>query len=240
MIGTDHTGTTAIPNGVDGVEINDAFNNTIGGTAGASSNVISGNTGDGVEITSSGATGNVVAGDYIGTSLNGLAALANATGVTISSGASDNTIGGTTSGAPDVISGNSAEGVRIQTTTSSGNVVEGDFIGTDMTGDAALGNVNGIVLFASANTIGGTVAGAGNIIAGNDGTGYIFNGSQILIAGNPGLASDNNLIAGNYIGLDANGQALAGATGGASSSTSSPPVRRPAIRSAAPRQVPAT
>ena len=83
-----------------------------------------------------------------------------------------------------------------------------------MTGDAALGNVNGIVLFASANTIGGTVAGAGNIIAGNDGTGYIFNGSQILIAGNPGLASDNNLIAGNYIGLDANGQALAGATGG--------------------------
>ena len=134
--------------------------------------------------------------------------------MTISSGASDNTIGGTTSGARDVISGNSEEGVRIQATTSSGNVVEGDYIGTDMTGDAALGNVNGILLFASANTIGGTVAGAGNIIAGNDGTGYIFNGSQILIAGNPGLASDNNLIAGNYIGLDANGQALAGATGG--------------------------
>ena len=132
----------------------------------------------------------------------------------INSGGSGNTIGGTTSGARDVISGNSGEGVRIQNTTSSGNVVEGDYIGTDMTGDAALGNLDGIVLFASGNTIGGTVAGAGNIIAGNDGTGYIFNGSQILIAGNPGLASDNNLIAGNYIGLDASGQALAGATGG--------------------------
>ena len=73
-----------------------------------------------------------------------------------------------------MISGNSAEGVRIQTTTSSGNFVEGDFIGTDMTGDAALETPNGILLFASGNTIGGTVAGAGNIIAGNDGTGFIF------------------------------------------------------------------
>ena len=43
LIGTDHTGTTAIPNGVDGVEINDAFNNTIGGTADDPSNIISGN-----------------------------------------------------------------------------------------------------------------------------------------------------------------------------------------------------
>ena len=140
--------------------------------------------------------------------------MANATGLTISSGASDNTIGGNTSGALDVISGNAGNGVQIQQTTSSGNVVEGDYIGTDMTGNVALGNVNGILLFASGNTIGGTVGGAGNIIAGNDGTGYVFNGSQILIAGNPGFASDNNLIAGNYIGLDANGQALAGATNG--------------------------
>ena len=51
FIGTNLAGTTAIPNGGDGVEINDAFNNTIGGTADAPSNVISGNTGDGVEIT---------------------------------------------------------------------------------------------------------------------------------------------------------------------------------------------
>ena len=53
LIGTDPTGTTAIANGVDGVEINDAFNNTIGGIADGPTNVISGNTGDGVEITGS-------------------------------------------------------------------------------------------------------------------------------------------------------------------------------------------
>jgi Bacterial Ig-like domain (group 3)/Right handed beta helix region len=151
---------------------------------------------------------------YIGTNLAGNAAVANAIGVAIESDSTDNTIGGTTPSARNVISGNSGYGLQIEDTASSGNVVEGNYIGTDMTGDAALGNLDGILLFASGNTIGGTVAGAGNIIAGNDGTGYFFDGSQILIAGNPGLASDNDLIAGNYIGLDANGQALAGATGG--------------------------
>ena len=80
FIGTNPAGTTAIPNGGDGVEINDALNNTIGGTADGPSNVISGNTGDGVEITGPHATGNVVAGDYIGTDLTGTVAIANGTG----------------------------------------------------------------------------------------------------------------------------------------------------------------
>ena len=48
FIGTNPAGTTAIPNGGDGVEINGAFNNTIGGTAAGAGNVICGNTGDGV------------------------------------------------------------------------------------------------------------------------------------------------------------------------------------------------
>ncbi len=213
-IGTDVTGTVALANAT-GVEIDtSASGNTIGGTAAGALNVISGNSSIGVDVSGSGTASNLIVGNLIGTDVTGTVADPNGTGVDINSGSSDNTIGGTAAGARDVISGNSGDGLLIQTTTSSGNVVEGDFIGTDMTGDAALGNVNGILLFASGNTIGGTVAGAGNIIAGNDGTGYVFNGSQILIAGNPGLASDNNLIAGNSIGLDANGQALAGATGG--------------------------
>ena len=99
FIGTDPTGTTAIPNGGDGVEINGAFNNTIGGIADGPVNVISGNTGDGVEITGSGATGNVVAGDYIGTDITGTVAIANGNdGVEIDSGATDNTIGGSDHG----------------------------------------------------------------------------------------------------------------------------------------------
>ena len=102
--------------------------------------------------------------------------------------------------------------------------------------------LTGIELFAVGNTIGGTVAGAGNIIAGNDGTRRTtYAGSQILIVGgSPALSSDNNLIEGNYIGLDANGQALAGATGAGIVFDVSPPVARPATRSAAPRRVPAT
>ncbi len=213
LIGTDKTGTAALANGYDGVELGTgASGDTIGGTTAAARNVISANANAGVEVDD--ASDNVVEGDYIGTDWTGTMAIGNGTGVEIDTSAAGNTIGGTTSGARDVISGNSGFGLLIQNTTSSGNFVEGDYIGTDMTGNAALGNLDGIVLFASDNTIGGTVAGAGNIIAGNDGTGFIFDGSQILIAGNPGLASDNNLIAGNYIGLDAEGQALAGATGG--------------------------
>ena len=50
------------------------------------------------------------------------------------------------------------------------NLVEGNLIGTDITGKAPLGNeVNGVIVSnnASANTIGGTVSGAGNTIAFN-------------------------------------------------------------------------
>ena len=70
LIGTDHTGMSAIPNGGDGVEINESFNNTIGGltaTPGTGAgNVISANLSNGVAIIGSGTTGNVVAGNIIG------------------------------------------------------------------------------------------------------------------------------------------------------------------------------
>ncbi len=139
FIGTDPTGTTAIANGGDGVEINDAFNNTIGGTADDSSNVISGNTGDGVEITGTGATGNVVAGDFIGTDITGTLASPTTDGVEIDTVASANTIGGTTAAARNIISGNTDAGVEID--DANDNVVEGNFIGTDVTGTVALGNI---------------------------------------------------------------------------------------------------
>ena len=99
--------------------------------------MISGNTNDGVAFIGTGATGNVVAGNYIGTDVTGHAALGNGIdGVLIDAGASDNTIGGTTAAARNIISGNAYAGVEIH--DANDNVVEGDFIGTDVTGTVAL------------------------------------------------------------------------------------------------------
>ena len=120
-------------------------------------NVISGNSGIGLEIT--GGSQNVVAGNYIGTNPAGTAAVGNGSnGVQIDTGSTGNTIGGTTAGARNIISGNAGNGVDITGSGSTGNVVEGDYIGTNALGTASLGNLNsGVELQnASGNTIGGT------------------------------------------------------------------------------------
>ena len=100
-------------------------------------NVISGNDWEGVHIVGTGTTdnetsGNVVQGNYIGVSADGSTALGNAeSGVGIYAGASDNTIGGSVSGTGDLISANGSNGVYITDSGTTGNVVEGDFIGTN-------------------------------------------------------------------------------------------------------------
>ena len=115
--------------------------NTIGGTTPGAGNVISGNTNDGVEINCAGASGNLVAGNDVGTDVTGTVALANVDdGVEIDNGASSNTIGGTVTGAGNTIAFNTADAV---------NVVKG-------TADAILenvifGNGSGIVLADGGN-----------------------------------------------------------------------------------------
>ncbi len=174
FIGTNPTGTAPLANG-NGIVLNGgASGNTVGGTAAGARNVISGNTGgSGVGIQSSGTTGNTVEGNYIGTDAAGTAALANAFGVNILGGATNNTVGGTAAGAGNVISGNTSSGVLIQSSGTSGNVVEGNLVGTNVAGTAAIANGNGVNIAgaASGNTVGGTAAGAGNVIAFNTVTG---------------------------------------------------------------------
>ncbi len=214
-IGTNTTGTAAIGNADDGVEIESgASGNIIGGTATGAGNVISGNTQDGVEITGSGTTGNVVAGNLIGTNAAGnrrdWQRLSD--GVEIDTGASGNTIGGTTSAVRNVIAGSGLAGVETYG-AAAGNVIAGNYIGTDVTGTVSLGNSVGIWIATAQNTIGGTAAGAGNIIAGNDGTGNYYYGIQLNITGfNTTDHPIDNVVEGNQIGLDANGQPIAGAT----------------------------
>ena len=119
----------------------------------------------------------------------------------IDTSASGNTIGGTNTGARNVISGNTSYGVEIDT-DATGNLVAGDYIGVDATGDAALGNITGIFITSAANTVGGTAAGSGNVIAGNDGSPSFYDGVQVLIGGLTAFdMPDDNLVAGNLIGL---------------------------------------
>ena len=114
-------------------------------------------------------------------------------------------MGGLTTAARNVISGNQSGGIVVY---SPANLVEGDYIGTTADGDAPLPNVNGIVIQSSGNTIGGTDAGAGNVIAGNVASGGLLGGGQIVI-----IFANDNLVEGNDIGTDAEGAALAGETG---------------------------
>jgi hypothetical protein len=201
FIGTDVSGAIALANQGGGVIIESgAFNNTVGGTATAARNIISGNSGDGVQINGTGTSGNVVEGDYIGLDITGAVALRNlANGVTVKLGASNNTIGGTTPGARNVISGNAQDGIHLQDAATRTNAIEGNYLGLDASGTFAIGPSIGaqfgIFIQDSLNTIiGGTTAGAGNVISGNSGAGIITSGT-----------ANNTLIQGNLIGTDASG-----------------------------------
>src|SRR5205814_3595386 len=119
-----------------GVRLGNA-NNLVGGTVSGARNIISGNTSYGVDINgiSDPATGNVVAGNFIGTDLSGTLDLGNAAdGVLIRFGATLNTIGGTTAAARNVISGNNVAGVQVQDAGTNSNVIAGNFIGTNPAG----------------------------------------------------------------------------------------------------------
>ena len=107
----------------------------------AASNVISGNAAYGIGIANAGANANLVEGNDIGTNASGTGAIGNGlAGVIVESSASHNTVGGTTSGSRNVISGNVGDGIDIANEGTSDDVVLGNYIGTDITGAAALGN----------------------------------------------------------------------------------------------------
>ena len=162
-IGTDTTGNNKIGNSDFGVVINGpASNNTVGGTVAGAGNVISGN-GGGVEISGNSAntaTGNVIAGNYIGVKATGTAALGNTNDGVLLAFAGNNTIGGSAgtafqgpcTGACNVISGNGGNGVELNGNLTTGNLVQGNYIGTDVNGAAAIGNtLDGILLVFGAN-----------------------------------------------------------------------------------------
>ncbi len=197
FIGTSSAGTAAIGNGQFGIVIREAPNNTVGGVDADAGNVVSGNGEAGVAILNATATGNAIVGNLIGTDATGTSDVGNAnTGVLIWK-APGNRVGGLLAAERNVISGNDLFGVRIASFLASGNMVQGNFIGTDVTGAAPLPNSDSGVHLANAqnSTIGGTAIGARNIISANGNHGVVLTGAGVV----------GNQVLGNFIGVDVSG-----------------------------------
>jgi parallel beta-helix repeat protein len=202
LIGTDYTGTAALGNGLFGIDIKNevSTNNTIGGTTAGSRNVISGQTAAGavgIEI-DHGAANNTIQGNYIGTNVTGTSALPNASSGIVIKDSSGTHIGGTTAGARNVISGNGVHGVH--TLNAPNTLIEGNYVGTNAAGTAALANASmGIDLNVAPGTVvGGATAGARNVLSGNGQRGVRVGAVD---------SGDNVTISGNYIGTNAAGTA---------------------------------
>ncbi len=199
FLGSSADGTQALTPYQNGVNLVSAQNARIGGTTPAARNLISG--GDSlyhqVHIGENfGAnSGHLIQGNLIGTNAAGAARLAtsgtSAVGIFTGTGI---TVGGTAAAARNVIANPVTLGAGINGTNATGNLVRGNFLGLDVTGTIALGCYGPCISVNNqGNTIGGSAAGAGNVIGGALGDGGInVFGSGTVIQGNiigtdPGL-----------------------------------------------------
>jgi CSLREA domain-containing protein len=201
FIGTDITGTVKL-NNFAGIEVDESRRNIIGGTTTAARNITSGSIYGDIVIDDQNTSGeeNLVQGNFVGTDVTGTVAFSNLSGGIQMFSSRNCTVGGTVPGARNLISGNSRGLTIFQ---SSGTLIQGNLIGTDISGTLALGNSNGIVVTATANTlIGGTTPAAHNIISGNRnfGVGLGVGSESFSVIGGTGA-----LVEGNYIGVDVNG-----------------------------------
>jgi len=182
-----------------GIQIGGSANtNYVGGTGTDEKNVISGHSQHGIYITGSNTNSNEVYGNFIGTDSTGTIDRGNTEdGILIESSAAFNRIGNGAAAGRNIISGNSTSisyaGIRIAGATN--NFILGNYIGTTVSGEAAIGNYHGIYLNGAGNNyIGGSTTGEGNVICGSTSQGIWLVGS-----------SDSNEIEGNTVGLDKNG-----------------------------------
>ena len=188
----------AIANSVDGVRVNAPFN-VIGGSAAGSRNFISGNTGQGIEITAAGG-GTLVRGNHIGTDDSGALDRGNSLdGILAAAGGV--VIGGANTGEGNLISGNTGDGIELNGASATNIVVLGNAIGINLSATAALANGgNGVFITTSSrgSLIGGVLAGQANLIAFNTGDGInvaaavantnnTFRGNSIFSNGNLGI-----------------------------------------------------
>src|SRR6185369_10970319 len=206
FIGTNATGGAPL-GGREGVFIDGSQTiqtmtaTTIGGTTEAARNIISGN-GTGISLFFEEARFTQIQGNYIGTDVSGSRALGNGLGIALGSGPTNNTIGGSISGARNVISGNTGPGISIGAQFGTDNVAQGNFIGTDFTGTNKLGN-GGSGIGVSIRTVGpSNIRIQDNVISNNGDSGVSIAIDCFLPCDRP----SGSFISNNYIGTDVTGQ----------------------------------
>jgi|GEM_PF-6558953 len=195
-VGTNAAGTAAIPNTFVGLRIESSGSPIIGGATAGQGNTLSGNGEEGLFIITS-ATANIK-GNYIGTNATGAGAIANGRSGIHLTGCGTATIGGAATGEPNTISGNTWDGIQMDNSPNA--IIKGNFIGTNVTGTAAIANAStGIHTQTCATiTIGGILAGEDNTISGNGSDGIRFEGTT------------NATVQGNFIGTNATGTGAIG------------------------------
>jgi CSLREA domain-containing protein len=203
-IGVDASGTVAIGNRYG---IYDAASSggghAIGGPGAGTGNQISANHEAGVMLRSD---NNVVEGNFIGTDPVGSSAVgAQGHGIVVYS--SNNVIG--SPGHGNLISGNTKDGINLSTPWNSNNVIQGNLLGTDLSGTAPIPNQkNGLFYIdGGGSIIGGPGPGEGNIAAFNFFDGIEAEGPDHQIVGNQSFKNghygveinDDSLISRNRI-----------------------------------------
>jgi hypothetical protein len=169
--------------------------------------------GDGILIDTNG--GDVIQGNYIGTNVAGATAQPNGgNGIQIIA-TPNNVVGGTASSMRNLISGNGGEGVRIDGTLATRNIVQGNYIGTDVTGSNAVGNTaSGVYIRKAPNN-----SVIGNVVSGNIGfAGITICGSSSCGGGDvTGIDETSNatgnVVQGNFVGTNSAGTAALGNNG---------------------------
>ncbi|MDB5258505.1 MAG: repeat-containing protein [Chitinophagaceae bacterium] len=217
FIGTDITGKQALGN-LHGIYISGFSGIDIGGLDAASRNIISGNTGTGINISSSKISGIFTRGinifnNYIGTDISGTEKIPNETGIYLSICTSDVVIGGNTSGTRNIISGNLKDGILARGAdlfVVSNVSILGNYIGTEVTGKTALSNGrHGIFINGDAENIfiGNSTSGSGNLISGNGAEGIRVDGNDYDSPSNvnANFSIKDITISSNLIGLAVTG-----------------------------------
>lgn len=215
-IGTDASGEIALPNAT-GICVDGSSHQNI-----MENNVLSGNRSYGLFIVTRGTDENIFRGNLVGTNAQGTTALPNDVGLMLAADAKGNMIGGENDSDRNIFSGNLYAGIEVTDQGTENNIIRGNFIGVDISGNSALPNSNGIIVSALTKHL----EISDNVISANSDFGLVITdrADSITVAGNKigtgldistdlGNGASGILIAGgatnNFIGMPDRGNIIA-------------------------------